>query len=553
MAWGLLIPLSMKPRIIATALVGSMLGTLPAAADRGRRVAQARQDQEKDGSDRDDQDGPEATKALAINIDQLIEVAVRLAPDLARSRQDRLTAKGQADASRRDQQWVVSAGAQLEHFATDPNNAVAPFQTVGEDKTAGNLGVARNIPTGGNVGLEFSIIRSARELAIPEVLQPDQAPPGQPIDTSTGISDEVTEFQAQAKLTFRQPLARGFGSKVALAPQRKADLAMVESTVRTQLAAEEMIRDIVVGYWELANAAYEVETRVAAIELAKEQEKQIRLEIRADQQAKTQLSAVLFELSTREEALLEAKNQYEKKSLDLRKKVGLELSKRDIVMRPLEKFEVGDKEFTVEEALERARKGNRQVAALILAKRQAEVDVDVAKNGMLPQVDLTLSGAMIGGGSTADKAFTASADGNNFVVTAGLSVQFEIGGAAKGQHDAAVARRRRVEIDQLDAQRTLETEIVHAVHQVASARARAALADKAITHAENNVRSERGLFTANQSTAFNVMQRQDELIQSRLRRGRAIADYHIAVAQVQFLGGTLLDAYQIDVRPPAKK
>ena len=49
------------------------------------------------------------------------------------------------------------------------------------------------------------------------------------------------------------------------------------------------------------------------------------------------------------------------------------------------------------------------------------------------------------------------------------------------------------------------------------------------------------------------MQRQTELIDARLRRGRAVADYHIAVAQLQWLSGTLLEQYRINVRPRAER
>ena len=38
-----------------------------------------------------------------------------------------------------------------------------------------------------------------------------------------------------------------------------------------------------------------------------------------------------------------------------------------------------------------------------------------------------------------------------------------------------------------------------------------------------------------------------------LSRGRAVADYHIAVAQLQFLSGTILEQYRVNVRPPARR
>jgi outer membrane protein TolC len=81
-----------------------------------------------------------------------------------------------------------------------------------------------------------------------------------------------------------------------------------------------------------------------------------------------------------------------------------------------------------------------------------------------------------------------------------------------------------------------------------SGRTRVALSDKAIAVAEDNVRAERANFLAQRSTNFQVMQRQGELVDARLRRGRAVADYRSAVADLQYLSGTLLDAYRVHVR-----
>jgi hypothetical protein len=96
---------------------------------------------------------------------------------------------------------------------------------------------------------------------------------------------------------------------------------------------------------------------------------------------------------------------------------------------------------------------------------------------------------------------------------------------------------------------------VHAVNQVKSARARVALAEKAAR--EETVKAERQNYNSQrvgaQATTHTIMQRQTDLINARLRKGRAIADYHLAVAQVQFHGGMLLEQYRVNVRPLPRK
>jgi len=129
----------------------------------------------------------------------------------------------------------------------------------------------------------------------------------------------------------------------------------------------------------------------------------------------------------------------------------------------------------------------------------------------------------------------------------------ELSGAAKDAHKAALARRQTVEIERLDVQRQIDTEVDAAVQAVKTARVRVGLAERAASVAEENVKAERAQFQAQRSTNFEVMRRQNELAESNLRRGKAIAEYHMAVAQLQYLSGTLLSDFRVNVRPVAEK
>jgi outer membrane protein TolC len=534
--------------VLAVAL-GALTSVPAAAQPRGRAQANTPSSRAREPVD---EDGPEARGAALFKLDEVIDVAVRLSPDIARARVDREVASQSADAARRDQSWVLSAGAsyQGEGVGADtPDDLLQPLQVVQDDRYTGSLGLGRNLPTGGNVSLELGVSRSRREIFVPgEFL--DQAEEsatacGEPIDV-------ICQNQATAKLTLKQPLLRGLGSDVALAGERKADLAAAEQTVRAQLAAEEMIRELVAAYWELAYASYEVDVRADSLEHARKQDQMTRQEFRAGTATQQALDTVNFEIALRDEALLAAKLQLEKKSLDLRRKAGLEIGRRDIVVRPSEPFEVDTKEWDVEDVLARSRKINRKLATVVLQKRAADVDVAVAHDATLPQLDLNVSGAVLGTGDTSGAAFSGlggdSNQGFGYQVTAGVTMSFELSGAARSAKAAAVARRRRFEIDRVDLERQIDAEVVTSVKALIAGRTRVALSDKAIALAEENVKAERAAFLAQRSNNFQVMQRQTQLADARLRRGRAVADYHIAVAQLRYLSGTLLDAYRIRVR-----
>jgi outer membrane protein TolC len=578
-----------RPFIIAA--LGSLLVTTPATAERRRasrdddsrksigkttredRKAVRDRDEDVEDEDRprkkkarpekkervadieeiEDGEGPEAEAVLPVKLDDLIEVAVRLSPELARAKAERTIAKGTAGAARKEQAWILGADASYAINAVSREVAVEPFQPVREDQARAAITLGRRLPTGGSVGVEVGMTRVGKEIAIPQeyldAIQLGQQA-GTPGQQPQQVPDEFfTTHQAIAKLTLTQPLARGLGSDVALAAERRADLQFSEATVKTQLAAEQMIADVVTGYWELAFLGYAVDVRNEAVKLAEAQEKVTREQIRIGSAAPGDINATTFELATRREALLTAQLEFEKKSLELRRKVGLELSRRRVALRPAEAFDIGTEEWDIEEGPKRSRRANRRLLALGIERKIAEVDVKVAKNGMLPQVDLSLSGGVLGTGQTADGAFSGVGSANGYQVMAGLKVEFEISGAARAAHTAALAKKARVEVDRADQARILDAEVVGAVKAVTASRTRVELADKAIFVGEDAVRNERQNFINGRADNFAVMQRQTQLIEARLRRGRAVADYHTAVAQLQHLSGVLLEQYRVDVRP----
>ena len=497
--------------------------------------------------------GPEAAAMLPVKLDDIIDVAVRLAPDLARARVDRTTANHVAHASRHSQAWTLTTSASYAGNGISDQVEAPPYSIVEQDTLSASLGLGRNLPTGGSITFNTGVQHQHTEYSLLDTLL--ESASSTMLSTATGegsgsaapTAEDAYNIQTSVGFTFKQPLSRGFGS-IAIADIRKADLQATESTIKAQLAAEDLVKDIVTAYWELAYSSFEVDTRVQSLELAKKQETLTHDQVRAGTAAPSALSAVTYEIMTREEAKLRAQTDLEQKSMDLRQKAGLELSKRDVVLRPSEPFEIGNEEFDVGEVLEKSRVSNRKLATIQLEKKLADVDVAVAEDAAKPQIDLTVSGALIGQGDNVGDSFSGVGDRDAYQFSVGLNMSFELSGAARRGKDAALAKRRRLDIDRADAERQIEAQTALSVKAVAAARARVDLEDKAIEVAEENVRTERAQFLVAKTTNYNVMQRQSELIDARLKRGRAVADYHIAVGQLQYLSGLLLAQYGIDVK-----
>lgn len=518
---------------------------------------------ERDADPSDDQTdvdlgGPEAKQMLPVHLQNLIEAVINLSPDLAKSRADRSIARDTAEFERRNQQWVVSAQASYAQNGIADHVEAPPYSVVEQDTIDATLGFGRNLPTGGSISFEVGAQHQHTEYNILDTLA-NMTGTANATTTGTGsgsgnmpTEEDAFAITSHAQLTFKQPLMRGLGN-VSVANERKADLAATEATVKAQLAAEDTLKDVITQYWELAYSTYEVDIRLQSLDLANKQAIVTHDQMRAGTVPPSAINSVQYEIYSREEAVQKAQIDVESKSLELLRKSGLDLKRRDTVLHPAESMEIGDDEFDIDEVLARAKTANRKLATLKLERKSADVDVQVADDLTKPQVDFSLSGGLIGIGDTAGDSIAGIGNHDGYQVQAGLSMSFDVGGAAKKGKDAAEAKRRRIDIDEADAARQIETQTVLAVKQVAAARKRVDLSKKAERVADENVRSEKAQFVAGRTTDYIVMQRQGELINARLAIGRAQADYHIAVAQLQYLSGVLLDQYGIDVKPHAHR
>lgn len=511
--------------------------------------------------------------AVPIKLDEILEAAVGGSPDLAKARSDRSIAEGEAGAAERAQEWHLGGELDYNRQSQADHTDVAPFQTVGDDKITAQLSLGRRLPTGGEVSFQFQVIRDVTEIYVPSELDYNGQQTGDTTttarktrfvrhdatdgttttDTCGGDIDHICNAQATLGMKLKQPILRGLGSDIALADQHKAEIGFTIATIKAQLAAEDMVKDVIHAYYELQYAAYEVEIRAEALKLAKGQEDLTRQEIRAGVSPKTQLDTVLYEISNREGDLLKAKQALVKQSLDLRRKIGLKIDHHNLVMRPSEPMEIGSEEWDEDETIARAHHANKRLAALEFQRKAANIDVSVAKDQTLPQLDATLSGAILGVGADPGKALNALGGVSGFQVMAGLSFDVELGGGANKGVQAAQGRAKKIDIDRDDMERQIDVDVSNAVSTVNIARKRVEFADTAIVVANENANAEKLNFMANHTNNFQVMQRQTQLIESQLKRGRAIVDWRIAVADLQYLSGMLLEQYGISAITHASK
>jgi outer membrane protein TolC len=472
-----------------------------------------------------------------IGLDQLIDVSVRRAPDLARARASAGIARADERSVRGRDDWQVQLAID---GSTTSRERIAgqPVQATKQERVAGSAALLRSLPTGGDLRLEVSAVRTRDT----NVVQDLSMPAAQPQQSVSAVS------LATGRLTVNHSLLRGFGRKIARADREQAVLQTTAAAARARVSGGELTRDLVRGYWEVAHAALALEVRRASLASVQKLFKETEQVVREGGRPGGDLKIAEYTMAVREEAVLRAELALEEQGLELRKLAGLEIGRDEIALWPDDLPGVGAETYSVGVMVERGLTRNYALKAIALDEDVANIDVRVANNGVRPRLDFTVSAGATAAGQNADDSFRALNSGANLDASAQLVFSIELGAnAARGRRDAAVLRQRNAHIGSEELRREIASAIVLAVHQIRAAQKRVQVSTKAIELAKSSLTAERALFRVGRSTSDSLFKRQDELDDARLSRVRAIADYHESVAVLQSLTGDILQRYGIQV------
>ena len=502
-----------------------------AAACTAAPVAADRDEDEEDVGDLD------AASIERIGIDELIDVTVRRASGLARARTDAGIARAEERSVRGRDDWQLELaidGART----TKTRIPGQPVQVVSQERFGGNAALVRDLPTGGQVRLEANAARTKEE----HLIEDSAMPTAEPKRSTSAVS------QASGRLVFNHSLLRGLGPSIARADRAQARIRTSAAALRARVAAGELTRDILRGYWEVAHSALALEVRRSSLVAVRALHKETAQVVRQGGRPPGDLKIAEYTMAVREEAVLRAELALEEQGLELRKLAGLEIGGGQIALWPDDLPSVGAEAYAVGDLVQRGLARNYALAALALDADDATIEVRVARDGVRPRLDFTVSAGATAAGTNVDEAFRGLSEGGDLDASAGLVFSLDIGAnTARGRRDAAMLRHRVVRIEREELRREVVSAIVIAVHQIRAAQKRTQVATKAIDLAKASLASERALFRVGRSSTHQLFEQQDDLDEARLSRVRAIADYHQSVAVLQQLTGDILKRNGIEV------
>jgi outer membrane protein TolC len=301
---------------------------------------------------------------------------------------------------------------------------------------------------------------------------------------------------------------------------------------------------VIIGYWELAFATRARDIRSAAAGSAREQLDRVRANIGVGKQPRSASAEIEVAIALRDEELLSAEQAATDRGLDLGRLCGVP-GGATIAAGDRPEPPARAPRAALKEALDR----NARLRAARAVGRAALIEVDVTENGLLPELDLSLSGGPLANARDARAALEQVKGLQSYTITAGLSFSLPLGRhAARGARDAAREGLRKASLNEADIAAQVTAAVAHAEGQAETARRRTEVLGRSTEAAALDLEAEKARFDVGRSTNFDVLRRQDSLASVQLALLRAQVDRLEALAVLDALTGDILDDNGVSLR-----
>jgi outer membrane protein TolC len=401
---------------------------------------------------------------------------------------------------------------------------------------SGELDLTRNLPTGGSLGLRFTTDHNRGSFFDPTVPE--------------GMRDSLTVTTSPSlELVWNQPLLRGLGYSAARGALRKAREARSAAALTKAATAATVLRDLTNAYVELAFANEDLAVRHYLAQAARDQLAIVDANIKAGKMPPSARAEVEVATGSREDDVFISQKSVLDQSLVVRLASGMPIGAGETLIVTGAELDISIQVPSIEEALRRAHDGNPQLLAAQAQGRTARVDVEVTDNGVLPQLDLSVTAGPLGSSDDAGTAFDQMVHFDSYAVTAQLAYHDTLGrrgvrGTAKAAHETW----RKTQLTVADIRAQVDLAVVQLQSFAVQAQHRLDVLTPTGHAADLDLAAERARFEVGRSTNFDVLRRQQEVAEARLRAARARADLLEARAGLEAATGEILTRYGVVIK-----
>ncbi len=414
-----------------------------------------------------------------------------------------------------------------------------------------SLSLLQQIPTGGNFSLSMANYRS---------------------DTNSSFQLINPRYGSTIRFDFTQPLLKNFGFKVS----RKDILIARNNLEISQQQFRTVLLDTVYrvqeAYWNLVYAIENHRVKQQALELGQDLLAKNRKEVEVGKLAPIEILNAETVVAQREADILQAEALIKRSEDLLRDILNKDVDVKDPGSKiiPLDKPEYTARTVSLDRALKAAMSNRPDLKMTSKSIETKELNLTIAKNQLLPSLDLNLS--YWSPGISGDRLLYL--DNNPFL---GVIIGTQKGSAGDSMRDAfkflynnwsvgvtlsfplssilsrADYARARIELDKSrtemeSTKRTALLEVKDAVREIKTNAKRVEAYRLARELAEKRLHAEEKKLRVGLTTNYFVLQYQEELSTAQSQEIKAIVDYNLAWAKLDKATGLSLRAHNIRMK-----
>lgn len=386
-------------------------------------------------------------------------------------------------------------------------------------------------------------------------------------------NDEFSTFNpvlsSGLRFSLSQPLLNGFGD-VNRTGIRVAQNSYEGSREQFRGQLQNIVLQVYQAYWSLVGQIRSVEVQQEAVDLAEQQLRRNQTQIEIGTlapidavQAQQTAESARLQLIQAQNALLNAQDQL-KQLLNIE---AVHDAGWDVTIVPTDEPATTAEPIDLEQAIATALDNDPGLRQQRLAVQNARLNLNAARNNLLPQLNananLSLSGTGgtriirgdLGGGVTEviEGGFIDALDqlisGDFNTWSFGLTMQLPLHNWSAEASHARASIGERQSLRQLDTQQQqVVFQVRTAVRNVENGARAIATAQLNTQFAEQQLDAERRKFEVGTSTNFEVLQFQRQLSSARLQELNAIIQFNVARAQFLQATGTLLETLGVTIQ-----
>jgi len=361
------------------------------------------------------------------------------------------------------------------------------------------------------------------------------------------------------------PLLRGLGKDVASVTVLKAKIDRSVADVSFVKALRDSLLQVESDYFQLVYAIKDLEAKEAALELAKKFQDETRKKIEVGVLAPIEQVTADAQVATRDQDIITASQSVGDRNDILKLDMGIPKDSADW-QRPIQptdgpKLISNDKpeDQLIQDALAR----RPEVAILQGKVDKDKLDLKVAKNGMLPSLNLSASLTYNGAAGTIrdpitgqviwdygfPKAWTqiTNLDYKSYFVGLSLAIPLQ-NRAAKAQYQTTRLVQTADEISLEKLKLSISNEVRSAMRDLEAAQKRVAAAELAYRLSTEKLEAEQKKYDNGLSTAFNVLSYQNDLLTAATNRLNARIYTQVAGAKLERAIGRYLESRGIEIK-----